>query len=100
MMDGNEWASPPNEDLDVAHQLAETLETAELVLYRGDRHLFADSTLPDYEESAATIAQAARAYLPRRPPVADTSHRMTTATASRGHTSTVPPLDGYSYSSD
>jgi dienelactone hydrolase len=46
---------PPNEDLDAAHQLAETIETAELFLYPGDRHLFADNSLPDYDESATTM---------------------------------------------
>jgi dienelactone hydrolase len=55
MMDADEWVLPPNEDLDVAHQLAETIETAELFLYPGDRHLFADNSLPDYDESAATL---------------------------------------------
>jgi hypothetical protein len=47
---GDEWG-----DLDVAHQLTETIETAELFLYPGDRHLFADNSLPDYDESAATL---------------------------------------------
>jgi len=42
-------------DLDVARQLAETIEDAELFLYPGDRHLFVDSSLPDYDESAATL---------------------------------------------
>jgi dienelactone hydrolase len=42
-------------DVDVAHQLAETIESAELFLYPGDRHLFADNSLPDYDESAATL---------------------------------------------
>ena len=42
-------------DLDVAHELAETLESAELFLYPGDRHLFADDSLPDFDESAATL---------------------------------------------
>jgi dienelactone hydrolase len=55
MMDGDEWVLPPNEDLDVARQLAETIETAELFLYPGDRHLFADNSLADYDESAATM---------------------------------------------
>jgi len=55
MMDGDEWALPPNEDLDVARQLDETVESAELFVYRGDRHLFADNSLPDYDESAATL---------------------------------------------
>jgi dienelactone hydrolase len=55
MMDGDEWALPPNEDLDVAHLLAETIGTAELFLYPGDRHLFADKSLPDYDENATTM---------------------------------------------
>ena len=42
-------------DLDVARDLAETIESAELFLYPGDRHLFADNSLPDYDQSAATL---------------------------------------------
>jgi dienelactone hydrolase len=42
-------------DVDVARDLAETIESAQLFLYPGDRHLFADNSLPDYEESAATL---------------------------------------------
>jgi dienelactone hydrolase len=42
-------------DLDVARQLAETTTGAELFLYPGDRHLFADSSLSDYDEGAATL---------------------------------------------
>jgi dienelactone hydrolase len=57
MMDADEWALPPNEDLDVAHQLATTIERAELFLYPGDRHLFADNSLPDYDEGAATLLE-------------------------------------------
>src|SRR6266540_5188043 len=53
MMDADEWALPPNEDLDVARQLDQTVESAELFVYPGDRHLFADDSLPDYDESAA-----------------------------------------------
>jgi len=55
LMDADEWALPPNEDLDAARQLDETVESAELFLYPGDRHLFADDSLPDYDESAATL---------------------------------------------
>ncbi|MGH3005422.1 MAG: dienelactone hydrolase family protein [Gaiellaceae bacterium] len=55
MMDADEWVLPPNEDLDVARHLAETIESAELFLYPGDRHLFADSSLPDYDENAAAL---------------------------------------------
>jgi dienelactone hydrolase len=42
-------------DLDAARELESTVETAELFLYPGDRHLFADSSLPDYDEAAATL---------------------------------------------
>ena len=51
MMEADEWAL---EDLDAARQL-ETNEGAKLFLYPGDRHLFADNSLPDYDESAATL---------------------------------------------
>jgi dienelactone hydrolase len=54
-MDADEWTLPPNEDLDAARELAETIESAELYLYPGDRHLFADSSLPDYDEGAAAL---------------------------------------------
>ena len=52
LMDADLWAE---EDLIAARALAETIESAELFLYPGDRHLFTDNTLPDYEESAATL---------------------------------------------
>jgi dienelactone hydrolase len=44
-------------DVDVARELAETIEGAELFLYPGDRHLFTDDSLPDYDESAATLVE-------------------------------------------
>jgi dienelactone hydrolase len=49
-MEADEWG-----DVDIARQLAETIESAELFLYPGDRHLFADNSLPDYDERAATL---------------------------------------------
>jgi dienelactone hydrolase len=52
MMEDDEWAA---EDLPAARELAETIDGAELFLYPGDRHLFADNSLPDYDESAATL---------------------------------------------
>jgi dienelactone hydrolase len=55
MMDADEWVLPPNEDLDVARQLDETVAGAELFLYSGDRHLFADNSLPDYDENASAL---------------------------------------------
>lgn len=42
-------------DLDAARNLVETVENAELFLYPGDRHLFADSSLPAYDAAAATL---------------------------------------------
>ena len=44
-------------DLDAARELASTVESAELFLYPGDRHLFTDSSLPDYDENAATLVK-------------------------------------------
>lgn len=41
--------------LDAARDLAGTVEGAELFLYPGDQHLFADSNLPAYNERAATL---------------------------------------------
>jgi dienelactone hydrolase len=55
MMDADEWALPPNEDLDVARQLDQEVASAQLLLYSGDRHLFADDSLPDYDEKAAAL---------------------------------------------
>ncbi|TLZ78984.1 MAG: dienelactone hydrolase, partial [Methanobacteriota archaeon] len=53
MMDADEWVLEG--DLDAARQLVKTIKGAELFLYPGNRHLFADSSLPDYDESAATL---------------------------------------------
>jgi dienelactone hydrolase len=52
MMENDEWV---DEDLPVARELVESVDDAELFLYPGDRHLFADSSLPDYDESAARL---------------------------------------------
>jgi dienelactone hydrolase len=54
MMEEDEWAM---EDLPAARELVETIDAAELFLYPGDRHLFADKSLPDYDESAATLLE-------------------------------------------
>jgi dienelactone hydrolase len=42
-------------DLEAARALVESTEQAELYLYPGDQHYFADSSLPSYDESAATL---------------------------------------------
>jgi dienelactone hydrolase len=62
LMEADEWALEG--DLDAARELDETVESAELFLYPGDRHLFADNSLPDYDESAATLLkQRVRSFL-------------------------------------
>lgn len=64
MMEADEWVLEG--DLDAARELAETVETAELFLYPGDRHLFTDSSLPDYDERATTqVEERALAFLDR-----------------------------------
>ena len=55
MMEGDEQALPPHDDLEAARELDRTVEDAELFLYPGDRHLFADDSLPDYDERAAAL---------------------------------------------
>ena len=52
VMENDEWV---DEDLPAARQLAETVGGAQLFLYPGDRYVFADNGLPDYDESAATL---------------------------------------------
>ncbi len=62
-MDADPWFA---EDLDAARELARTAEDAELFRYPGDRHLFADSSLPDYDEPAASLLrQRVLAFLAR-----------------------------------
>lgn len=54
MMEGDEWAQ---EDLPAARELIEAVDEAELFLYPGDGHLFADSSLPDYDAAATAKLQ-------------------------------------------
>jgi dienelactone hydrolase len=42
-------------DIDAARELVESAEDAELFLYRGDQHYFADSSLPSYDADAAEL---------------------------------------------
>jgi dienelactone hydrolase len=42
-------------DIDAARALVEEVEDAELFLYPGDQHYFADSSLPSYDRDAATL---------------------------------------------
>ena len=43
------------EDLEAAQALVESTDRAELFLYPGKEHLFADSSLPAYDAAAATL---------------------------------------------
>jgi dienelactone hydrolase len=42
-------------DLDAARALVDSNELAELFLYPGDVHLFADSSLPSYDPAATKL---------------------------------------------
>jgi len=42
-------------DIDAARELVEAAGDGELFLYPGDQHYFADSSLPSYDASAATL---------------------------------------------
>jgi dienelactone hydrolase len=54
-------------DVDAAREIVESTESAELHLYPGDQHYFADSSLPSYDESAATLLmQRVLAFLEAR----------------------------------
>jgi len=55
IMEQDEWALEG--DLDAAREMEETIDGAELFLYPGDRHLFLDSGVPDYDEDAASLAK-------------------------------------------
>jgi dienelactone hydrolase len=55
-------------DIDAAREQVETVgsELAELFVYPGDRHLFADSSLPSYDaDAAALVVQRSREFLDR-----------------------------------
>jgi dienelactone hydrolase len=54
-------------DIDAARAIVESTEDAELFLYPGDEHYFADSSLPSYDESAAKLlTQRVLAFLEQR----------------------------------
>ncbi len=42
-------------DINAARGLVDEAEDAELFLYPGDQHLFADSSLPSYDADAAAL---------------------------------------------
>jgi dienelactone hydrolase len=52
MMESDEWTEP---DRAVAEALVEKTPAAELFIYPGSAHLFADPSLGDYDEAAAAL---------------------------------------------
>jgi len=63
MMDADPWAE---EDRPAAEALVDEVKDAELFLYPGSGHLFADSSLDDYDEQAAgLLKERALAFLNR-----------------------------------
>lgn len=52
-MDEDPWFE--GEDLAAARALVEAADDGELFLYPGDQHLFVDSSVPAYDEDAATL---------------------------------------------
>lgn len=63
MMEADEWTE---EDRAVAEALVKKTPSAELFLYPGSGHLFADSSSGDYdEEAAALLKQRTLAFLHR-----------------------------------
>ena len=63
MMDSDPWG---DEDRPAAEALVDDVDDAELFLYPGSGHLFADSSLDDYDEQAARLLkERALAFLQR-----------------------------------
>ena len=52
-MESDEWFA--GADLCAARELTAASEKAELFLYPGNRHLFADKSLPAYDAAAAAL---------------------------------------------
>ena len=51
-LEDDPWAE---EDLPAAREIVETVEGAELFVYPGDRHLFADNSVSDYDANSAAL---------------------------------------------
>lgn len=54
-MDGDPFFAEDGGDLDAARELADSTDHADLFLYPGQQHLFADSSLPSYDQPAAAL---------------------------------------------
>ena len=55
LFDGRSFATIDEGDLDAARELVASAEDAELFLYPGEQHYFADSSLPSYDAGAAAL---------------------------------------------
>ena len=53
-MDADEWFE---QDVASAQELGDEIENAELFLYPGDGHLFADGSLGDFDQEAAALLE-------------------------------------------
>ena len=54
-MDADPFFAEEGADLDAARALVASTDQAELFLYSGDQHLFADASLPSYDAAAAEL---------------------------------------------
>ncbi len=64
-MDGDEYFAGEG-DIDAARELVDKVSDAELFVYPGNQHLFADSSLPSYDDAAAKLlTQRVLAFLQR-----------------------------------
>lgn len=64
MMEEDKWVQEG--DLDAARKLVSSVKNSELFLYPGNRHLFADSSLSDYDpKAAAQLTERVLAFLKR-----------------------------------
>lgn len=54
-MDADPFFTEEDGDLDAARALVESTDDAELFLYPGKEHMFADPSLPSYDKAAATL---------------------------------------------
>ena len=54
-MDADPFFTEEDGDLDAARALVSSAQRAELFLYPGKEHLFADSSLPSYDQAAASL---------------------------------------------
>lgn len=65
--DADRFFAEDGGDIDAARALVEEVPDAELFLYPGDQHLFADSSLASYDaEAAALLSQRVLAFLAAR----------------------------------